>query len=694
MNTGPRNLLIEVGTEELPPLALAELSQAFERGLLKALEAAGLTATKSVRYATPRRLAVCLHGVPERQTDRPIERKGPALSAAFDDDGAATSAAKGFARSCGVTVEQLETLNNENGSWLLYRELKPGKSTAEIVPGILPRILTDLPAPKRMRWGSGSAEFVRPVHWLLILYGTEALSCEVFGVHADRLTCGHRFLCPQPISITSTEFYASELRGKGYVLPGFEERRERIRAEVIKCAASVGGRAVIDPTLLDEVTALVEWPVCLVGSFDKRYLETPREALVSTMENHQKYFPVIGEEDDLLPHFVAVSNLESRNPEEVRRGNERVIRPRFADAEFFWNQDRKKTLASRRADLDRVIYEKRLGSLLDKSRRVAKLASQIAAEIGADAALAQRSGELCKCDLLTAMVYEFPELQGVMGRYYAESDGEDGSVASAIEQHYLPRFAGDALPASPLGQALALAERVDTLAATFAVGKQPSGAKDPYGLRRAGLAILRILIESRLPLDLRALLARGIEQLPDELRRQDRLEDLFQFVMERLRTYYIDTGIPADVFEAVAACHTTEPLDFHRRVQALDSFARLEACSGLAAANKRIRNILRRADPPTENRFSEALLDSEAESGLARAIAELESEVSSLIDKRDYRGTLNRLAALRDPVDRFFDEVMVMVDEAPVRNNRLALLHKLQTLFLRVADISRLQFSG
>ena len=396
-----RDLLIEIGTEELPPLALEKLSRAFERGLLAALEAAGIPAGDSVCYATPRRLAVCLHGVPEQQSDQRLERRGPALAAAFDEDGAPTRAAEGFARSCGVTVEQLDTFHGENGSWLVHREVKAGKPTADLVPARLPRILAELPTPKRMRWGSGTDDFVRPVHWLLMLFGSEVLPCELFGVQSGRLTRGHRFHCPEPISIASPEAYATTLRESGYVVPGFEERRERIRARVTECAGTVDGQAVIGSDLLDEVTALVEWPVCVLGSFERRFLETPREALISTMQDHQKYFPIVDGDGHLLPNFVAVSNLESRDPAEVRRGNERVIRPRFADAEFFWTQDRKRTLASRRPELARVIYEKRLGSLFDKSERVADLAATIAAEIGADATQARRGGELCKCDLLT-----------------------------------------------------------------------------------------------------------------------------------------------------------------------------------------------------------------------------------------------------------------------------------------------------
>ena len=695
MQSGHRDLLVEVGTEELPPLALEGLAHAFENGLRQALEGAGVPASASERYATPRRLAVLLRNVPERQADRQLERKGPALATAFDDGGKPTKAAQGFARACGVSVDQLETLEAENGSWLLYREMKPGDLTAKLVPGLLQRVLAELPAPKRMRWGSGKEEFVRPVHWLLLLFGTEVLPCEVFAIRADCLTRGHRFHCPDPIRITSPDSYVEALEHQGHVIPSFEHRRERIREQVSACAEAIGGHAVISPELLDEVTALVEWPVSLVGSFEERFLETPREALISTMQDHQKYFPVVAEgREALLPHFVAVSNLESRDPAEVRRGNERVIRPRFADAEFFWNQDRKRTLASRRSDLKRVIYEQRLGSLFDKSERVADMAAAIAERIEDDPVLARRSGELCKCDLLTSMVYEFPELQGIMGRHYAGSDGENEALALAIEEQYLPRFAGDSLPTSRLGQAVAIADRIDTLAATFALGKQPTGAKDPFGLRRAGLAVLRILIEQELPLDLRKLFTHAFTLLPTELQQSVRVDDPLAFVMDRLRTYYLDAGIGPDVFAAVAACVPTIPLDFHRRVRALEEFTELEACASLTAANKRIRNILRRADSPPAGPYSAALFELDAEVDLAGAVEERRGQLSPLIEAGDYRSALARLAELRRPVDRFFDEVMVMVDDPSIRDNRLALLADLQNLFLEIADISQLQSAG
>ena len=694
MKNGLRNLLVEIGTEELPPLALETLSRAFESGMLAALKAAGVPALTSERYATPRRLAVWLQDVPVRQADQPFERKGPALRAAFDEEGAPTAAAKGFARSCGVSVEQLETLNTDQGSWLVFREMRGGQQTVDIVPGILSRVLGELPTPKRMRWGAGSSAFVRPVHWLLLLFGTEAIPFEVFGVRAGSHTRGHRFLCQAPILIASADSYASELRENGYVLPSFAERREKVREGVMESAAAVGGEAIIAPDLLDEVTALVEWPVPVAGSFDPRFLDTPKEALVSTMEKHQKYFPVVDGNGELMANFIAVSNLESLEPSEVRRGNERVIRPRFSDAEFFWVQDRKKSLSSRRDDLRRVIYERRLGSLFDKSERVAELAGVIATEIGADASLARRAGELCKCDLVSSMVGEFPELQGVMGRYYAMAGGETEEVAEAIGEHYLPRFAGDKLPRSILGQALALADRLDTLAATFSVGKQPTGAKDPYGLRRIGLGILRILIEQDIPLDLREFLGRAVALLPEDLKEESAAETLLQFVTERLRTYYVDNGVRPEVFAAVIACHPTQPLDVNRRIQALEKFSQMAACSSLVSANKRIRNILRRADAVVSSGFNDQLLEDGAEKVLAEAVRKTTTDISPLLRVGDYEGVLTRLAELRTPVDRFFDEVMVMVEDGAVRMNRLGLLKNLHKLFLEVADISLLQASG
>ena len=689
-----RDLLVEIGTEELPPKALNKLSQAFSDGIVKGLEQEGLAFDKVQRFATPRRLAVLVTRLALTQPDRVLERRGPALNAAFGADGKPSKAAEGFARSCGVTVEQLEKLETDKGAWLVFKQNQPGKPTAELIPGILERSLADLPIPKRMRWGDREDEFVRPVHWVVLLFCEEVIDCKILGQQTGRATRGHRFHNPAPIGIPLPSQYPHLLREQGMVIADFDERRELIRKLVTETANAAGARAVIDEALLEEVTALNEWPVPVMGSFEARFLEVPPEVLIETMQDNQKYFPVVDAEGKLRPNFITIANIQSREIDKVRAGNERVIRPRFSDAAFFWQQDLKQPLAARIPELRSVVFQDRLGTLFDKTQRVANLAVYIAGKIGLDPKLAHRAGELCKADLMTKMVFEFPSLQGIMGRYYATENGEDPQVAQAMDEVYRPRHAGDALPQSRCGQAVAIADRLDTLVGIFAIGQKPSGVKDPFGLRRAALGVLRTLIETPLDLDLEELLKVAAEELAGRLDATLAVSEVFEFVMERLKAYYSDRGIAPDVVDAVLACRPTRPADFDRRIHAVSEFRKLEAALALAAANKRIRNILKKTEERFPESASPALFQEDVERELFRQMSDLQAQVAPLFDAGDYREAMKRLASLRGAVDLFFDKVMVMCEEEDLRGNRLALLNTLSELFLRTADISRLQGAG
>lgn len=690
-NPDTRDLLIEIGTEELPPKALLTLATAFEQGVCAGLEKAGLTNGAVHGFATPRRLAVLVERLPVRQPDRAIERRGPALSAAFGPDGTATRAAEGFARSCGVSVAELHRQETDKGAWLVHLSVEPGAATADLIPGIVLAALAGLPIPKRMRWGDRDDEFVRPVHWAVLLFGDEVIPATILGVAAGRETRGHRFHHPQLIRIAAPADYARQLAREGRVVADFAERRDTVRAQAEAVAAELRGTAVIKPELLDEVTALVEWPVALAGNFERRFLAVPAEALISTMQDNQRYFPVVDAQGRLLPHFITIANLESRDPAQVRAGNERVIRPRFSDAEFFWDQDRKQPLAARMESLKHVVFQQRLGTLADKSERVAALARLIGGQSHGNPDWAERAARLAKCDLLTQMVQEFPELQGIMGRYYALHDKEAPEVAQALEEQYLPRFAGDRLPQTATGRALALAERLDTLTGIFAIGQAPSGAKDPFALRRAALGVLRILIEGQLDLDVLTLIERAAAGFDPALHASHAVETVFEFVMERLRGYYLDQGVRTDTFEAVLDCRPTRPLDFDRRVRAVGAFRELPEAASLAAANKRIRNILKKVETVLPFEVQPDLLVEDAEQALAGRLVELSSEVIPLMEAGLYGDALTRLASLREPVDAFFDQVLVMAEDPGLRTNRLALLNELGSLFLRVADFSRLQ---
>ena len=707
--TGHRDLLVEIGTEELPPKALKKLMDAFGSDIAAGLTQAGLEYGAIRPYATPRRLAAHIETLATTQPDRPIERRGPALNAAFDDNGLPTKATQGFARSCGVAVEQLEKLETDKGAWLVFRSTQVGRATAELLPAIIEQSLATLPIPKRMRWGSSRVEFVRPVHWVVLLFGDEIVDAEILGVRTGRETRGHRFHHPASMYLAEPAAYAPLLETEGRVMPDFAARREAIRAQVIEAAVSFGGTAVMgdDDAFLDEVTGLVEWPVALIGQFEKRFLDVPQEALISTMKGNQKYFHAVDGNGKLMPYFITISNIESRDSSKVIAGNERVIRPRFTDAAFFWEQDCKHPLLSHLEKLKSVVFEEKLGTLYDKTMRIKHLAHAITEMLGDTLFFkgakenAERAAELCKCDLLTSMVSEFPELQGVMGRYYyAKYDKENWQVAQAIEEHYLPRHAGDALPQSIPGQIVAIADRLDTLVGIFAIGQAPSGDKDPYALRRAALGALRIIIEKKLDLDVEQLLdaantaldnspgnrltaknARGISTTAAQV---------FNFMMERLRGYYHEQGIRPDVFEAVLANRPTRPADFNQRIHAVTAFRALPEAESLAAANKRIRNILNKTSETIPDTIQEHLLSERAERDLFNEITKLRNDVTVRFNNGNYEGAMKLLASLREPVDTFFDKVMVMADDSALRANRLALLKQLGDLMNHVADISKL----
>jgi len=686
------DLLIELGTEELPPKSLLKLSQAFADEVFKGLGNAGLVpdpAKTPQSFAAPRRLAVRVPKVLLRQPDRDQERRGPALQAAFDANGNPSKAAEGFARSCGTTVAKLDRLKTDKGEWLVYRERQKGEAAARLIPEILDQALKALPIAKRMRWSDLDAEFLRPVHWLVLLHGDKVVPAEVLSVQSGRESRGHRFHYPKPVKLKNAGEYEIKLK-KAFVMADFESRRKRIQDGAVKLATRVGGKVVIDVDLLDEVTSLVEWPEPLLAGFEQKYLDVPAEALITTMQDNQKYFPVVNTRGNLLPHFITVANIRSKQKKKVLQGNERVIRARFSDAEFFWNSDRKVKLESRVDRLKNVVFHNKLGTLYDKAERVSKLAEIVAEELHTDVSVAQRAGMLAKADLMSGMVGEFPELQGVMGCYYAAHDGESDEIAAAMEEQYLPRFAGDRLPKTPTGNALAVADKLDTIVGIFSTGEVPTGDKDPFALRRAALGVLRIIIENKLELNLWTLLRSAAVHFTDH----DATElsiTIYDFMMDRLRAYYVDAGVKRDVFEAVLACRPEHPLDFDGRVRAVQAFQKLKEAESLAAANKRISNILRQAGNLDWDHVSKELLQDEHEIKLAARISEMQTTVEPLFAAADYTTAMKKLATLRPEVDNFFDHVMVMVDEEAVRDNRLAILQGLRKLFLRVADLSRLQ---
>jgi len=691
--TETRDFLFELGTEELPPKSLPSLIDALQSGVESGLQKAGLSFGAITPYATPRRLALLIRDLPLAQTDQQIEKRGPTVNAAYNADGSPSRATEGFLRSCScnATIDQLITLRTDKGEWLCFRQQVKGAASSTLIPDIIGSALANLPIAKRMRWGSGSAEFVRPVHWVVLLLGGDVIEADILGIAAGRTTRGHRFHRPEELAVSEPAAYEQTLEQQGKVIASFAERKRKIQALAEQSAQEVNGIAHIEPDLLDEVAALVEWPVPVRGHFDSRYLALPAEVLITTMQENQKYFPVEDGNGKLLPYFITFSNVDSSNPDTVRQGNERVVRPRLSDAEFFWTQDRKQRLEDRVEILKQVTFQQKLGSLHDKTRRVSNLGKIIAERLGAETARVQRAALLSKTDLLTEMVGEFTNLQGVMGRYYALAEGEDAEAAAAIEEQYLPKVSGGEIPATQTGRILALADKLDTISGIFSIGLAPTGDKDPYALRRAALGIVRIIIEAGLELDLSALIDSALGQQTHAFDRETVQQQLEAFVLERLRGYLLDRGTRYDEFEAVLATQPQRLTDFELRLKAVAEFRTLPEAESLAAANKRIRNILRKNENEPAEAPQAAALSEAAEIALLNAAEIARQETAPLIEQRDYTAALRRLAQLRDPVDVFFNDVIVMSEDAALRKQRLGLLILIEGLFLQIADISCLQ---
>ena len=686
-----KDLLIELGTEELPPKALKGLSQAFCDNVSKSLQDADLGYDEIKSYATPRRLALVITQLDTTQPDKSVERRGPALQAAFDEDGCPTKAAQGFAKSCGVTVEELSKLETDKGAWLAYTIEEKGKHCRDLIPGIFQNALDKLPIPKRMHWGALDAMFVRPVHWAILLLGDEVINGNILSVTTSNRTRGHRFHNPETITINTASEYESVLEEQGKVIADFAKRQAIIVQQILDAAANAGGNAVIDPDLLDEVTSMIEWPQAIVGDFEKHFLDVPAEALISAMKKHQKYFHMVDDSDQLMSNFITISNIESSDPKQIKEGNERVIRPRLSDANFFWSQDKKNPLEDKLERLKTVVFQNKLGTVYDKTQRVTELAGIIAQHMNTDVTLVKRSAQLAKCDLMTEMVNEFPDLQGIMGRYYAANDGEDHSVATALDEQYMPRFAGDNTPASATGQVLSIAERIDTLMGIFSLGQIPSGDKDPFALRRAALGLLRTIIENKLVLDIPKLLQQSAQLFPDEVKAQQACEPVYKFMLDRLKGYFADQSITTDVFDSVVALVPAQPYDFACRIEAVNEFKKLDAAESLAAANKRITNILKKLDGQLPTNIDRSLFTEDAEKQLAEQLSTASERVNPLLADSQYTQALTELSGLRDVVDKFFDDVMVMADDEALKNNRIALLNQLHGQFMQVADLSLLQ---
>ena len=687
-----RDLLIELGTEELPPKALASLSAALTDEFVRQLDEAGLNHGAVERFAAPRRLALLVRDLDEKQADRDIERQGPAVQAAFDSDGNPTKAAQGFAASLGLTVDQLGRQDTGKGERLVAQITEQGKSAAELIPAFFTQSIQKLPIPKRMRWGKRKVQFVRPAHWLVALFGDEVIPFELLDLQSGRTSYGHRFHAPGAIELASASEYAQRIENDGHVLADFDRRKAMIKEQTLAAGKEAGGVAQINPELLNEVTALVEWPEALMGSFDDDFLRVPQEALISAMEEHQKYFSVLDNDGKLMPRFITISNIQSKDPQQVIHGNEKVIRPRLADAAFFYDNDCKRTLAQHAEGLANVVFQQQLGTVADKCQRIGGLAAVIAEQMGGDATNAKLAGELSKADLNSEMVGEFDTMQGIMGFYMAQREGQPEEVANALYEQYLPRFAGDSLPQSKTGMAVSLADKIDTLVGIFGIGQKPSGTKDPYALRRATLGVLRIIIEHELALDLRELLDKAAEQLGERIDAAQ-VDDAFEFIKGRYRAIYQEQGIATPVILSVLAIDDAcrKPLDFDRRVKAVAAFQQREEAQALAAANKRVSNILAKLDTAPAEEIDGALLEDEAEKTLTNMVVAAFEQTYELLEAGDYASVLEMLAQLREPVDTFFDTVMVMAEDEAVRNNRLALLAFLRDLFLNVADISLLQ---
>jgi glycyl-tRNA synthetase beta chain len=692
--TNQQHLLFELGSEELPPKTLLKLSDALLNGIVQGLKEAELSFTASKAYNSPRRLAVLIENLSTSQPDKTVEKRGPAIQAAFATDGTPSKATQGFAASCGTTVDKLERLKTDKGEWLSFTQQVKGQPTENLIPDIIRQSIANLPIAKRMRWGSFTTEFVRPVHWAVLLFGSKVIDTEILGLKTGNTSLGHRFHAPKSISLNQPTDYLDALYQDGKVIADFDKRKAIINEAAQKAASAVNGIAHIEADLLEEIAALNEWPVPVTGNFDARFLALPAEVLITTMQTNQKYFPVKKADGSLLPHFITFSNIESTNPDSIRQGNERVITPRLTDAEFFWNQDRKKTLADRVESLGTIVFQEKLGTVLAKTERVQKLAEFIALKLNANVDFAKRAALLAKTDLMTDMVGEFGNLQGIMGRYYALVENEPKEVAWALEEQYFPKQSGSPTAPSQIGQVLAIAEKIDTLTGIFSAGLIPTGDKDPYALRRAALGTLRTIIENQLNLNIRELIDYSLTLYSHEFKLEDTRSAVTDFVFDRLKGYCLDRGYTADEFDAVISVHPAEPYDFMQRLAAVKAFRLLPEAESLAAANKRIRNILKKSDSNDDQTHAAPVankLVATEELQLLAAATQAASDIQPLLANRDFQGTLNRLAQLRNAVDAFFDNVMVMCDDLELRANRLALLNLLSEQFLTCADISKLQ---
>ncbi|WP_273392481.1 glycine--tRNA ligase subunit beta [Actinobacillus porcinus] len=686
-----QNFLAEIGTEELPPKALKKLATAFAENVEAELNQAGLSFDKVEWFAAPRRLAVKVLGLATAQPSKEVEKRGPAVSAAFDAEGKPTKAAEGWAKGCGITVEQAERIATDKGEWLVHRAVIEGQPTKNLLVGIISQALAKLPIPKTMRWGDKTEQFVRPVHTVTLLLGDELIEGEILGVASGTTIRGHRFLGEREFQISHADQYPALLKEKGSVVADFNERKALILAKAQEKATALGGVADIEEDLLDEVTSLVEYPNVLAAKFEERFLAVPAEALVYTMKGDQKYFPIYDKDGKLLPHFIFVSNINPEDPSKIIEGNEKVVRPRLTDAEFFFKTDLKQRLEDQLPRLETVLFQQQLGTLRDKTARIEQLAGEIAKQIGADETKAKRAGLLSKCDLMTNMVFEFTDTQGVMGMHYARHDGEDEEVAVALNEQYMPRFAGDELPKSLVASSVALADKFDTLTGIFGIGQQPKGSADPFALRRAALGALRIIVEKNLPLDLSDLVATSAKLFGDKLTNTNVVEEVVDFMLGRFRAWYQDEGIAVDVIQAVLARRPTRPADFDARVRAVSHFRSLDSAEALAAANKRVSNILAKVEGEISSEIDRTLLVEAEEKALAEQVITLQAELAPLFEKGEYQTALDRLAGLREVVDNFFDKVMVNAEDPKLRQNRQAILNNLRNLFLQVADISLLQ---
>ena len=689
-----QDFLVELGTEELPPKALLKLSKSFQAGVIEGLKKESLAHGEVKSFATPRRLAVLVCALDEKQADRLTQKFGPAVKAAFDTHGNPTRAADGFAKSCGVLVADLGRAPKDGVEKLSFSSTLPGKSTNELLPAIVDGALAKLPIPKRMRWGASRDEFVRPVHWLVMLFGEEVVPSTIMGVESGADSFGHRFHHPDKIRIGKPIEYEALMLEPGNVVADFAKRRELIRKAILTEGEKLNANTVVDESLLDEVTGLVEYPVALTGQFDELFLQVPSEALILAMKSHQKCFYLLNTNQELLPYFVTVSNIRSNEPSQVIKGNERVIRPRLADAKFFYETDKQKPLEDRLDQLKKVVFQEKLGTVYDRSLRVANLAKFIAAETGENEAQSERAAMLSKCDLVTNMVGEFADLQGLMGSYYAANDGEPEPVVTAISEQYMPKYAGDDLPSTPLGNLLAVADKLDSIVGLFAIGQPPTGSKDPFALRRSAIGVLRIMVENQLDLDLLACIEASLGEFGSLETDPKTAEKVFDFMLERFRSWYSDEGIPSNVFQSVMEIKPRKPHDFAKRIQAVSRFVQLAESAALAAANKRVSNLLVKVDAASlETEVSEALLIDDAEKILFQQLRDKELRTAPLFNSGNYTSGLAELAQLKDSVDGFFDNVLVMCDDKSVQNNRIALLQRLRNIFLKVADISFLHTS-